>query len=157
MSCYMLVLEVCQLWRCFVMSDHGGLQHWTNYWAIFMRMFSRTVHSQMLQKIQWQPYRLHLMKTQSSEDYSHHTACLWNVRFIYLWWNLKHSLQDSCMPHRSNSRTLFSNQRGRLMCTDFLTPAFMFGGSLVTIAWHVLGLRMEGRPPAMDGSCEYIE
>jgi hypothetical protein len=28
-------------------------------------------------------------------------------------------------------------------------------GPLVTIAWHVLGLQMEGRPPAMEGSCEY--
>jgi hypothetical protein len=28
---------------------------------------------------------------------------------------------------------------------------------LVTTAWHVLGLQMEGQPPAMEGSCEYIE
>jgi hypothetical protein len=27
----------------------------------------------------------------------------------------------------------------------------------VPIAWRVLGLRMEERPPAMEGSCEYIE
>jgi hypothetical protein len=31
------------------------------------------------------------------------------------------------------------------------------GGSLVTTAWHVLRLRMEERPPDMEGSCEYIE
>jgi hypothetical protein len=33
----------------------------------------------------------------------------------------------------------------------------MLGGSLVTITWHVLMLRMEGRPPDTEGSCEYIE
>jgi hypothetical protein len=27
----------------------------------------------------------------------------------------------------------------------------------VTTAWRVLGLRMEERPPVMEGSCEYIE
>jgi hypothetical protein len=27
----------------------------------------------------------------------------------------------------------------------------------VTTAWRVLGLRMEEQPPAMEGSCEYIE
>jgi hypothetical protein len=27
----------------------------------------------------------------------------------------------------------------------------------VTTAWRVLGLRMEERPPDMEGSCEYIE
>jgi hypothetical protein len=27
----------------------------------------------------------------------------------------------------------------------------------VTTAWRVLGLRTEERPPAMEGSCEYIE
>jgi hypothetical protein len=27
----------------------------------------------------------------------------------------------------------------------------------VTTAWRVLGLRMEERPPGMEGSCEYIE
>jgi hypothetical protein len=27
----------------------------------------------------------------------------------------------------------------------------------VPTAWRVLGLRMEERPPAMEGSCEYIE
>jgi hypothetical protein len=31
------------------------------------------------------------------------------------------------------------------------------GGVPVTTAWQVLGLRMEGRPPAMEGNCEYIE
>jgi flagellar basal body-associated protein FliL len=30
-------------------------------------------------------------------------------------------------------------------------------GSLVTTAWRVLRLRMEGSPPGMEGSCEYIE
>jgi len=33
----------------------------------------------------------------------------------------------------------------------------MLGGSLVTTAWRVLRLRMEGRPPDTEGSCEYIE
>jgi hypothetical protein len=28
---------------------------------------------------------------------------------------------------------------------------------VVPTAWHVLGLRMEERPPAMEVSCEYIE
>jgi uncharacterized cysteine cluster protein YcgN (CxxCxxCC family) len=27
----------------------------------------------------------------------------------------------------------------------------------VTTAWRVLGLRMEEQPPAVEGSCEYIE
>jgi hypothetical protein len=26
-----------------------------------------------------------------------------------------------------------------------------------TTAWHVIGLRMEERPPVMEGSCKYIE
>jgi hypothetical protein len=30
-------------------------------------------------------------------------------------------------------------------------------GSLTTTAWRVLGLRMEGRPPAMEGNCDYTE
>jgi hypothetical protein len=34
---------------------------------------------------------------------------------------------------------------------------FMKGESLVTTAWRVLGLSMEDRPPAMEGSCECIE
>jgi hypothetical protein len=31
------------------------------------------------------------------------------------------------------------------------------GGFSVTAAWRILGLRMKARPPAMEGSCEYIE
>jgi hypothetical protein len=27
----------------------------------------------------------------------------------------------------------------------------------VSTAWRVLGLRMKGRPPAVEGSCEYID
>jgi hypothetical protein len=30
-------------------------------------------------------------------------------------------------------------------------------GSLVITAWRILVLRMEGRPPATEGICEYIE
>jgi hypothetical protein len=33
----------------------------------------------------------------------------------------------------------------------------MLGGSLITTAWRVLSLRMEGIPPGTEGSCEYIE
>jgi hypothetical protein len=33
----------------------------------------------------------------------------------------------------------------------------MLGGVPVPTAWHVLGLRMEELPPAMEVSCEYIE
>jgi len=33
----------------------------------------------------------------------------------------------------------------------------MLGGSLVTTAWRVRRLQMEGRPPDTEGSCEYIE
>jgi hypothetical protein len=33
----------------------------------------------------------------------------------------------------------------------------MLGGSLVTTAWRVLRLRMEGSLPGAEGSCEYIE
>jgi hypothetical protein len=32
----------------------------------------------------------------------------------------------------------------------------MLGGSLVTTAWHVLGLWMEGQPPAVEGGCKYM-
>jgi hypothetical protein len=31
------------------------------------------------------------------------------------------------------------------------------GGSLVTMAWRVLRLRIEGSPPVTEGSCEYIQ
>jgi hypothetical protein len=37
---------------------------------------------------------------------------------------------------------------------SFLT---MSGVSLVTRARHIVGLQMEGQPPAMEGRCEYIE
>jgi hypothetical protein len=33
----------------------------------------------------------------------------------------------------------------------------LLGGSLVTMAWRVLRLRMEGNPPGTKGSCEYIK
>jgi hypothetical protein len=33
----------------------------------------------------------------------------------------------------------------------------MLGGFAVTTAWCVLELLMQERPPAMEGSCEYIE
>jgi len=33
----------------------------------------------------------------------------------------------------------------------------MLGGSLVTTAWRVLRLRMEGSPPVKDGICECTE
>jgi hypothetical protein len=33
----------------------------------------------------------------------------------------------------------------------------MLRGVRVPTAWHVLGLRMEERPPDMEVSCEYIE
>jgi hypothetical protein len=33
----------------------------------------------------------------------------------------------------------------------------MLCGFPVTTAWHILRLRMEERPPAMEGSCKYIE
>jgi hypothetical protein len=33
----------------------------------------------------------------------------------------------------------------------------MLSGSLVKTTGRVLGLGMKGRPPAMEGSCEYIE
>jgi hypothetical protein len=33
----------------------------------------------------------------------------------------------------------------------------MLGGFLVTTAWCILGLWMEGQLPAMKGRCEYIE
>jgi hypothetical protein len=36
-------------------------------------------------------------------------------------------------------------------------PTSMLGGSLVTTAWRVVTLRMEGSPPGTEGSCEYIE
>jgi hypothetical protein len=33
----------------------------------------------------------------------------------------------------------------------------ILGVSLVTTAWRFLGLRMVGRPPAMEGNCECIK
>jgi hypothetical protein len=33
----------------------------------------------------------------------------------------------------------------------------MLGYVSVTTVWHVLKLRMEEWPPAIEGSCEYIE
>jgi hypothetical protein len=45
-------------------------------------------------------------------------------------------------------------------CTYFVIPKVlvaMLGGSLVTMAWHVLRLRMEGSPPGTEGSCKYTE
>jgi hypothetical protein len=33
----------------------------------------------------------------------------------------------------------------------------MLGGSLVTTAWCILRLQMEGSPRGTEGSCEYIE
>jgi hypothetical protein len=33
----------------------------------------------------------------------------------------------------------------------------MLGESLVTMAWHILKLWMEGRPPDTEGSCKDIE
>jgi hypothetical protein len=33
----------------------------------------------------------------------------------------------------------------------------MLGEFLVTTEWTVLGLRMEQRPPAMEGSWKYVE
>jgi hypothetical protein len=35
--------------------------------------------------------------------------------------------------------------------------ALISGSSAVTTAWRVLRLRMEERPPGMEGSCEYFE
>jgi hypothetical protein len=40
---------------------------------------------------------------------------------------------------------------------EFVNSNTILDGSLVTTAWRVLRLRMEGRPPDMEGSCEYIE
>jgi len=33
----------------------------------------------------------------------------------------------------------------------------MLGGSLVTMAWHILSLWIEGSSLGTEGSCEYIE
>jgi hypothetical protein len=38
-----------------------------------------------------------------------------------------------------------------------LSGRTMLGGSLVTTAWRVLRLWMEGSPLVMEGSCEYTE
>jgi hypothetical protein len=39
-----------------------------------------------------------------------------------------------------------------------LVPASaMLGAAVVTTAWRVLGLRIEGWPPAMECSCDYVE
>jgi hypothetical protein len=39
----------------------------------------------------------------------------------------------------------------------FGTTLSMLGGVPVPTAYHVLGLRIEEAPPAMEGSCKYIE
>jgi hypothetical protein len=65
---------------------------------------------------------------------------------------LKHLNCDTC------SDVLFL----QFLCPDFDlhsgdgTPTYTSRPASVPV-WRVLGLRMEGRPPAMDGSCEYIE
>jgi len=38
-----------------------------------------------------------------------------------------------------------------------LKDVAMLGGSLVTKAWRVLIMWMDGSPPDTEGSCEYIE
>jgi hypothetical protein len=40
---------------------------------------------------------------------------------------------------------------------DIISISSMLSGVPATTAWRVLGLRMKERPPAMEGSCEYIE
>jgi hypothetical protein len=43
------------------------------------------------------------------------------------------------------------------MHTKELIPLFILGWTPVTTGFLVLGLRMEGRPPAVEGRYEYIE
>jgi hypothetical protein len=54
------------------------------------------------------------------------------------------------------SNDIISNQY-IVINSNPVSSCAMLGGSLATTAWHVLGLRMVGEPPAMDGSCEYTE
>jgi hypothetical protein len=44
-----------------------------------------------------------------------------------------------------------------LINIEYAPDITMLSESLVTTAWRVHGLRMEERPPAVEGSCEYIE
>jgi hypothetical protein len=39
----------------------------------------------------------------------------------------------------------------------FMYSGFSMLGGPVTMAWRVLRLRMEERPPVIEGSCEYVE
>jgi hypothetical protein len=42
-----------------------------------------------------------------------------------------------------------------LFCVYYVVS--MLGGFPVTMAWLILGLGMEERPPTIEGSCEYTE
>jgi hypothetical protein len=53
-----------------------------------------------------------------------------------------------------NSTSILNKTTGYM---DRMINEAMLGGSLVTTAWRVLRLRMEGSPPGREGSCEYIE
>jgi hypothetical protein len=46
---------------------------------------------------------------------------------------------------------------GLLLLLLLLLLFAMLGGSLVATSWRVFRLRMEGRPPDTEGSCECIE
>jgi hypothetical protein len=64
---------------------------------------------------------------------------------------------NSKITRRSNSedQTLKTHCRGSLRFYNIIIAYTTH--SLVTTAWRVLRLRMEERPPDMEGSCEYIE
>jgi hypothetical protein len=54
-------------------------------------------------------------------------------------------------------KALVQNYSYIILIVTTMTEWSMLGGSLVTTAWHVLRLWMEGQPPALECSCKYIE
>jgi hypothetical protein len=71
---------------------------------------------------------------------------------------------NNVLPH-GKQKILFCSSwqpfpRSNILLPDNLTscnPLTHVRWVPVTTAWRILGLRMEERPPAMEGSCEYIE
>jgi hypothetical protein len=61
---------------------------------------------------------------------------------------------DEAECSKSGRISLFPNIY-KILSNILLSP--MLGGSLVTMAWHILMLQMEGNPLVTEGSCKYIE
>jgi hypothetical protein len=69
----------------------------------------------------------------------------WSQRLLR---NLTNSMEPPVVRPRDSFPAFYGTRRSNTAFT---------GRVPVTTAWRVLGLRMEERPAAMEGSCEYIE